>query len=383
MMPASMVLLCCIPGAATADDENSRPGPATGCGDFDYFYTIYNSQPFYPMKFPGLKINMLFNVPVVCFVLCLSCIHIVRAQTTPISIGVKMVNDENTWQNVLKQYKGKTVIICFMNSTARETILKNIEKIRATEKQLKGKKVTFLKCVLQSDGKNSAEYLQKYETAFTEQGMLHDVYYFKRTLSLFAMAEDVTEGHWGIYNAEGLYHHPTTRKFDLNKSWKDQVPATTLLQEMDTVLMGKGHYYERNANYFLRYSYLEKFASNTGDYKAWTLGYTSGPYLTYHAEKQQPSQPMYGRESDSIYQQMKFIKSKIYIEDSFMLKKGGVDPQRFRYSYSEEIFWGSKNYSYVLDKKKNIITINDEKGKLYKRLRIVVITLDVMVVETI
>jgi hypothetical protein len=314
-------------------------------------------------------------------VLCLSCTLIVSAQNTPISTGVKVVNDENTWQHVLKQYRGRTVVICYMAFNQKRLVLENIEKIRAAEKKLTGKKVVFLKCIQQSNRKDKAEYFQEYVGAFTDQGMLDDVYYVENTLSLHAMAEDATEGHWGIYNAEGLIHHPTPRKIDLSKSFNDQVPATTLLQELDTVLMGRGHYYERNADYFLRYTSLKKFASNDGNYKEWTLGYTSGPYLTYYAGD--PKQPMYGREEDSLYQQMKFIESKIYMEDSLVLRKGAENPKQFRYDYSAEPFWGTKKYSYVLDKKKNIITINDEKGKLYKRLRIVLITLDMLVVEAI
>jgi hypothetical protein len=253
--------------------------------------------------------------------------------------------------------------------------------IRAAEKQLKGKNVVFLKCIQQSNRNDKAEYFQKYVTAIREQGMLDDLYYVENTLSLHAMAEDATEHHWGIYNAEGLIHHPTPHKFDFSKSFKDQPPSSTLRQEVDTVLMGRGHYYERNANYFLRYISLKKFASNDGNYKEWTLGYTSGPYLVYHAGDLK--EPMYAREADSLYQRMKFIESKIYMEDSVTLKKGAENPKEFKYDYSTEPFWGTKKYSYVLDKKKNIITINDDKGKLYKRFRIVLITLDVMVVELI
>lgn len=154
-----------------------------------------------------------------------------------------------------------------------------------------------------------------------------------------------------------------------------------MLQELDTVLRGKGHYYERNADYFLRYTSLKKFASNDGNYKAWTLGYSSGPYLVYYAGDL--DQPVYGREEDSVYQQIKFIDRKVYTEDSLIRKKGAVNPKRFRYDYTMEPFWGTGKFSYVLDKKKNIITVNDNHGKLYKRFRIVLITIDVMVVESL
>jgi len=316
-----------------------------------------------------------------CLLLCLSCTLMVCAQKPPASPGVKEVNDENTWQNVLKKYRGKTVVICAILSSKRESLLKNVEEIRAAEKQLKGKNVVFLKCIRPSNRKDKAEYLQECVTVFTEQGMPDDVYYIEYTLSLYAMAEEAIDRHWGIYNTEGLIHHPTRRKIDLSKRFEDQAPATTLLQELDTVFTGRGHYYERNADYFLRYTSLKKFASNSGDYKAWTLGYTSGPYLTYHAGD--PEQPLYGREEDSLYQRMKFIERRIYMEDSVVLKKGVINPKKFRYDYNAELFWGTRKYSYVLDKKKNIITINDDRGKLYKRFRIVLITIDVMVVESI
>lgn len=333
------------------------------------------------MKSLYLESKVFFRAPIICLLVCLSCIFTAYAQKPPISVGIKEVNDENAWQNVLKQYRGKTVVICYIGSSRRESLLKNIEQIRTAEKQLKGRNVVFLKCFRQSHRKDNAEYFQEYVAAFTELGMLDDVYYVESSLSVHAMAEDAIEGHWGIYSAEGLIHHPTPRKIDLSKSFKEQEPSTTLLRELDTVLMGKGHYYERNADYFLRHISMKKFASNDGNYKAWTLGYTSGPYFTYHAGD--PKEPMYGRQEDSLYQQMKFIERKIYMEDSAVLRRGAVNPKRFNYDYSMEPYWGSKRYSYVLDKKKNIITISDNHGKLYKRFRIVLITMDVMVVQAV
>lgn len=333
------------------------------------------------MKSLYLKSKVFFSASVIFLLACLSSTFIASAQKFPISLGVKVVNDENAWQHVLQQYRGKTIVICYIGSIRKESLLANIEKIQAAERQLKGKNVVFLKCFRQSNRKNKAEHFQECIAAFTEVGMLEDVYYVENSLSVHAMAEDAIEGHWGIYNVEGLIHHATPRKIDLSKSFKDQEPATTLLRELDTVLMGKGHYYERNADYFLRYISMKKFASNDGNYKAWTLGYTSGPYFTYHAGN--PKEPMYGRQEDSLYQQMKFIERKIYMEDSAVLRRGAVNPKRFNYDYSMEPFWGSKRYGYALDKKKNIITIRDDHGKLHKRFRIVLITMDVMVVEAV
>jgi hypothetical protein len=328
------------------------------------------------MKMFYLKINVAYTV----LLLCLLHSFVAVAQH-PLDAGVKIIDDENSWQHVLKQYRGRTVVICFMESIKEKSVRENLEKIRETEIKLKGKNVVFLKCVAQSGRKDNTQRYQECVATFMALGMPGDVYYIENTLSVQSMAEDATEGHWGIYNAEGLIHHPTPHKFDLNKSFKDQVPSTTLLQELDTVLRGKGHYYERNADYFLRHTSLKKFASNDGNYKAWTLGYTSGPYLVYHAGD--PDQPMYGREEDSLYQRMKFIEGKTYIEDSSILKKGPVNRKLFRYDYDMEQFWGAGNFSYVLDKKKNIITINDNHGKLYKRFRIVLISIDVMVVEAV
>jgi hypothetical protein len=329
------------------------------------------------MKSLYLKIKVVYIVLLVCL------LHsfIAVAQHPSTKAEIKVVDDENAWQHVLKQYRGKTVVICFMESIKEESVRENLEKVREMEIKLKGKNVVFLKCVAQSGRKNKAQRYQECVATFSALGMPDDVYYIENTLSVHAMAEDATEGHWGIYNADGLIHHPTPRKIDLSKSFKDQLPATTLLQELDTVLRGKGHYYERNADYFLRYTSLKKFASNDGNYKAWTLGYSSGPYLIYQAGD--PDQPMYGREEDSLYQQMKFIDGKTYIEDSVVLKKGPVNPKRFRYDYNLEPFWGTGRFSYVLDKKKNIITIKDNHGKLYKRFRIVLITIDMMVVESV
>lgn len=71
------------------------------------------------------------------------------------------------------------------------------------------------------------------------------------------------------------------------------------------------------------------------------------------------------------------------MEDSAVLRRGAVNPKRFNYDYHMEPFWGTKRYSYALDKKRNIITVNDDHGKLYKRFRIVLITIDVMVVEAV
>lgn len=322
--------------------------------------------------------SLYLKVPVIVITL-LCCVLTGFAQKSPISAGVKIVNDENTWQHILKQYKGKTVVICLIASSRRESLLRNVEKIRAAEDQLKGKNVVFLKCIRQAKQKDRQEYFNECVAVLTEQDMLYDVYYVGNTLSLHAMAEEAIEGHWGIYSAEGLAHHPTRRKIDLNKSFADQPRPTTLLQELDTVLMGKGHYYERNADYFLRYISLKKFASNDGNFKVWTLGYTAGPYLTYHAGD--PKQPLYGRESDSLYQQVKFIESKTYVEDSAVLRLAALHPGKFGYNYNTEPFWGSKKYSYVLDRKKNIITIKDDRGRLYKRFRIVLITIDVMILE--
>ncbi len=329
------------------------------------------------MKSLYLKTSVFFIACIVCLSICLLSTLTSASQ----SAGIKIVDDENTWQNVLKQYRGKTVVICFMKSLRKESVSGNLKKIEEAETRLKGKNVVFLKCVAQSGKKDKMERYQECVAAFTELGMPDDVYYIENTLSIHAMAEDATEHHWGIYNAEGLIHHPTPHKFDLNKSFEDQVPQTTLLQELDTVLRGEGHYYERNADLFLRYSSFKRYASDDGEFKSWTLGYSSGPYLVYHADD--VKQPMYGREGDSVYQEMKFINRKVYMEDSVILKKGEYNRKWFRYDYTIEPFWGTGRYSYVFDKKKNIITVNDKHGKLYKRLRIVLITFDVMVVESV
>lgn len=144
------------------------------------------------MKSLYLKVKVSFTASM----LCLLSTFIAVAQQPSVSAGIKVVDDENTWQHVLKQYRGKTVVICYMESIREESVKDNLEWIRATEKKLKGKNVVFLKCVAQSGAgkKEKARRYQECVATFTALGMRDDVYYIENMLSVHAMAEDATAG---------------------------------------------------------------------------------------------------------------------------------------------------------------------------------------------
>jgi len=288
-----------------------------------------------------------------------------------LSYAQKWVNDENTWQQILHQYKGNAVVICHIASASNDQLLKKAAKLHETQQQFKGKNVVFLTCIQQRDKHDSDEYLKQCMATLAEQGLTDNIYYVSATVSVEAMAEDAIERNWGIYGPQGLIHHHAPWKFNLDKSFNEQAPTPTLSLELDTVLMGKGRYYEKNPTQYLCCDEL----------KLWTLGYAAGPYLVYHAGN--PKEPLYRRTTDSVYQQITFMQQQFYIEDSVVLKEGAFNPKLYRREYSTEYFWGTPKYNYLLDKKTNSITVNDNKGKLYKRFRIVLLSPKFLVLENL
>ena len=282
------------------------------------------------------------------------------------SSRVKEINDETDWQATLENYRGKVVVTwIFPANFEKEPAIKQLNALRKAQELNKGKNVVFLKCVQQRRTDDKAKHLLGYLQLTGNKGAGRNILYVHDRVSVMKLLQGATD--YVIYNAGGQPHHPLTDT--LKKREQEDI---TLTAALDSVLAGKGRYYEGMAPAFFN---TGKKYGGSRDKQIWTRSDSSGIYRTYTSGI--PDEP-----ADSVteifFDILTFAKGNLVgIQKAVMHKVPAQKPNDF--DYRPEMLKGTRIFTYEFDEKENFLRLYDRTQVLYKKYRVVVINENIMV----
>jgi len=306
---------------------------------------------------------------------------LVRADST----RIQEINNEADWQSVLKSYRGKVVVICMFNHHfEKKHAIRSLYELGKMQALYKGKNVVFLKCIIQRQRSDKVRQLFEYLQLMESQQQLQNLFYINRKVSAMALMKDNIENSFGIYNTNGDAHHPAA--YTQNHSYPER-RNVSLSAEINTVLAGKGLYYENNAaGYFIKEGNERGFIAHKNELlKTWTRIDSAGAYETYTIRE--PDRPDY-ETGDSVYRQISFLGDTTFSETRLLLHKPAPGGNRsllfYSYSYERDIKWDAI-YHYRFNQPARQLQLYDRKrpGVLLKRYRLVMISTDIMVLERV
>ncbi|THU38362.1 hypothetical protein FAM09_16950 [Niastella caeni] len=294
---------------------------------------------------------------------------------------IRQIDHESEWQTALKAYRGKTVVIWTFNHFFRkEYATRAMYELKKMQARYRGKNVVFLKCIQQRHRSDRTKILLQYLDIFNAHGQLNDLFYIERKMSVGAIMEESINDCCAIYNTSGQAHHPShyTRKRE-----KRDYDNFTLAGELDSVLAGKGHYYEGKADNYLQADDRMGYTI-LGTGKTWTLYDSTGRYYLYRSDE--PEKPVYELNYDSVYHLLSFMKDSIWLESKLVFHEEPPSKSRERQffslpRYSREHKFTSPFRIYKYDRHKKILNVYDDKKKLYRAFRVVFINPECLVLE--
>ena len=296
---------------------------------------------------------------------------------------VKEVNNEKDWQIVLKELRGKVVVVwLFSHYYQDEFAYRSLYEFKKIKEKYRDKNVVFIKGIVQRERSDRVKQLMNYLGLMGKYDELNDLYYIDRSISLGGLMRESIGRNCMIYNEQGFAHHP---EYYLNKRSERQKEEYTLEWQLNKVLAGNGGYYEAITSELIKsgsarhHAYIESVNSAT-----WTLMTANGNYYTYTARE--PDKPIYGKETDTVFKQVTFFQDSLFVEHSMILHRR-VSRKRESFlqdiNYEKEFKPGNGLYQFRIDNKERTIILKAEKGELVKKYKVLTISPDVMVLELI
>lgn len=273
---------------------------------------------------------------------------------------VKEINNETDWQTILESYRGKVVVAwLFRGDFNKEPALKQLNSLKKAQELNKGKNVVFLKCVRQKRTNDKAKQLPGYL-----QNAKGNILYIHNRVSIMNLLQGATD--YVIYNTEGQLHHPLVDT--LKKKEREDIALTAAL---DSVLAGKGRYYESMAPAF----FITAKSCGAGDKQIWYRCDSSGIYRTYISRF--PDEPA-DSVTEIIFDMLIFAKGNVVGIQQTALRK--VPTQKGDdFEYQPQKRKKTQIFTYHFDEKEKFLRLYDRLQTLYEKYRVVVINEDVMV----
>lgn len=292
---------------------------------------------------------------------------------------LKDINNEANWQAELKRYRGKVVVVWgFSHYFEKEHAQRSLYELKQMEELYHGKNVVFLKCIQQRQRSDKVKVLLGYLRMMKNNDALNNILYMDRSVSAMALLSDGIDSRCGIYDTAGQLHHPGPY-YTSGRQWRGNI---TLQSELDAVLAGKVNEYESTADRIFSAALRGNSYSSYRPVNTWTRYKAVGPYLVFASKE--PEKPDTETE-DSVFNQISFYGDTIYREHQLALRK--MEPPKddnsifYSYKYRKEFIPGEFGGPYQYNRDKRLLSIYDNKRKLYKQFRVVTITTDLMVLE--
>jgi hypothetical protein len=186
------------------------------------------------------------------------------------------INNETDWQATLKHYRGRVVVAwIFPALFSKLQVVKSLYELRKAQELNKGRNVVFLKCVRQRVYKDKTKQLRRYLQFIEQNGPGKDILYVDDKASLMWLADKTIDSNYVIFDRRGQPHHPLVDTLDKKERiWKE----LHLYAQLDTLLAGKGRFYEGKAPDFF---YGDGGVCKDPNVQMWSRFDSSGIYQTY------------------------------------------------------------------------------------------------------
>jgi hypothetical protein len=306
-------------------------------------------------------------------------------QLKPDPKHVRQIDHEAEWQSALRAYRGKRVVIWTFPAGGfkQELAARSLYELQKLQEHYQGHNVVFLKCIRQRDGGDGIKQLLQYLDHFNRQGQLNNVFYVNRSLSVGTLADEAITDCCVIYDTSGLAHHPMRNGKPLRRRDYENI---TLPGELDSVLTGKGHYYEPAADYFLKDARNYGWdMMGIGKGKTWTLHDSTSHCYRYLSKE--PVKSVYELNDDSVCHLLTFMQDSLCMESELFFPVQPTTNTRseqlfFAPGSSKENMHFNPMRTYRYDQHKRLLRVYDGK-KLFRTYRVAFITAECLVLELI
>jgi hypothetical protein len=273
------------------------------------------------------------------------------------------INRELELQKALKTYRGKTVVMVpFNHYFEKENVAQKIYRLKKIQERYRAKDVVFVKCIQPRNRSDWEAILFKYIEYFSEQDQLNNVLYCEGLASWVALERETREGVI-IYNSSGQLHHPQYSYVTQEQRKKENF---VLIRELDSVIAGKGRYYEEYADLLMR-----------GDGKkeqTWTLYDYTGNYFFYVLNE--VNEPIPNR-SDSVLHLLS-VKDSLCRESEQVLHRlpqtDGTHSANNKPKYGKSITHVGPECIYRYDRRTRLLRMYDDKKKLLRTFSVVYVS---------
>ncbi|MCS3802112.1 hypothetical protein [Niastella sp. OAS944] len=273
------------------------------------------------------------------------------------------IDRELELQKALKAYRGKTVVMVpFSHYFEKENVAQKIYRLKKIQERYRAKNVVFVKCIQPRNRSDWEAILFKYIEYFSGQQELNNVLYCEGLASWRALERETREGII-IYNSSGQLHHPQYTYVTHEQRRKENF---VLMRELDSVIAGKGRYYEQYADLLMR-----------GDGKkeqTWTLYDSTGNYFFYVLNE--VNEPIPNR-SDSVFHLLS-VKDSLYRESDLVLHRlpqtDGSRSSNNKPAYTKSYQHAGPACTYRYDRSTRLLRIYDDNKKLLRTFRVLLIT---------
>lgn len=296
---------------------------------------------------------------------------------------IRQIDHESEWQAALRAYRGKTVVVwTFSHYFRPDHAARSLYELKKMQARYRGQNVVFLKCIQQRQRSDKVKQLLQYMDIFNKQGQLNDVFYINRSMSVGVMMEEAINDCCALYDTAGQAHHPQ----HYTRQWQQRdYEAFTLPGELDSVLAGKGTYFEEAASYFLLAGGKRNYDMPAdGRIKTWTLYDSTGHYYLYASKE--PEKPVYELNYDSAYYQLSLMQDSVWLENKLVFHQQPPSKSRDRIfslpEYAKEHTQFSPMRTYRYDRNNRLLLVYDKK-KLFRTFRVAFISPDCLVLELI
>jgi hypothetical protein len=250
-------------------------------------------------------------------------------------------------------------------------VAQKIYKLKKIQERYRGKNVVFVKCIQPRNRSDWEAILFKYIEYFSEENQLNNALYSNGLASWEALRRETMEGVI-IYNSSGQLHHP---KYSYVTQEQRRKEDFVLTRELDSVIAGKGRYYEEYADYFMR--------GDDKKGKAWTLHDSTDNYLFYVFNE--VSEPIPNR-YDTVFHLLS-VKDSLYRESELVFHRlpqpDASHSANNKPNYSKSYPHVSAECLYRYDRRTRLLQMYDDKKKLLRTFSVVYITDDYMELELI
>ena len=291
---------------------------------------------------------------------------------------IRPLDREDQWQKLLQANRGKTVVVwTFSTSFYRDMAAHALYEMKKLQENYRGKNVVFLKFIENHKRSDRVKQLIQYLDLFNAQGQLNNVFYIDGLMSVRTMGREDINNCCAIYDTSGLVHHPLYHSLPIDQRNRS---TFTLANELDSILTGKGRYYEKRGDYYLLASERPMNMSDYTKDKTWRLFDSCSHFYIYGTLI--PDKPSL---KDSVFHLISLKNDFTWMESNLVFHRlpqakkfdGSYDAR----DYSKENIRSNTPHTYRYEPRKRILQLFDDNKKLFRTYSVVFLSYDCLVLK--